>query len=211
MSNDSLQFAVDWWKNRHDMGYFPMMEQHKDWKVYDEMPQWFLDAIKPTKDDIALEIGCGYGAWMVPLSRLVEYVAGFDIHRSLYNKGYEKFLEHNVYNAEMILGNGLSIPYCRDSIFTLVYSMAVFYHIPRAITSLYLRETVRVLRKGGRCLHTFLSSAQEGTVQDIVKGQGGEWSVGWTMEEVHDEAKKAGLTNVTVVDCGMLLLLANKP
>lgn len=214
------QFAIDWWKHRHDIGYFPTMEQHLNWKVYEAMPEWFINAAKPTKDrdeaslklrdDIALEIGCGYGAWMVPLSRLVKSVDGVDIHRSLIDKAYEKFMEHNVKNARVWLGDGLTIPYV-DSSFTLVYSMAVFYHVPRAITNLYLRETVRVLNPGGRCLHTFLSADQEGTVQDIVEGQGGEWSVGWSADEVRRSAMDAGLTDIQVTDHGMLLLIASKP
>lgn len=201
------QFAIDWWKNRHDIGYFPTMDQHLNWKVYDAMPQWFIDAVNPNLDDNALEIGCGYGSWMVPMSRLVKSVDGVDIHQSLVDKSYEKFKEHSVPNAHTMLGDGLSVPY-RNSTYDIVYSMAVFYHIPRILTCNYLQETTRVLRPGGRCLHTFLSSAQKGTVQDIKPGQTGEWSVGWTIHQVKTAALEAGLVDVRVTYHGMLLLTA---
>lgn len=209
MTPHPAQFAVDWWKNRHQIGYFPTMEQHLNWKVYDAMPDWFIEHAKPTKDDTALEIGCGYGAWMVPLSRLVGFVFGADIHQSLVEKAYQKFREHNVKNAAMSLCDGLSVSYA-ESKFDLVYSLAVFYHIPRILTSLYFRETVRVLKPGGRCLHTFLSASQKGTVQDIHRGQSGEWSVGWTEDEIHTAAVEAGLSNINVINCGMLILVASK-
>lgn len=204
------QFAIEWWKNRHDIGYFPMMKQHLNWKVYEAMPQWFIEAANPTPNDIALEVGCGYGAWMVPMSRLVKSVNGVDIHQSLVDKAYEKFEEHSVDNAHVVLGDGLSLPY-PDSTYDLVYSMAVFYHIPRILTCTYLKETTRVLRPGGRCLHTFLSADQEGTVQDIKAGQTGEWSVGWTVDQVRTAALEAGLADVKVSSHGMLLLVATKP
>lgn len=210
-SDSLIDFAVGWWKNRHDHSYFPAMEPHKDWKVYENMLPWFLDLVKPNKDDTALEIGCGYGQWMVPLSKLVRSVYGVDIHESLYHKAYEKFKEYNSPNTIMTLSNGRDLYGMRDNFFSLVYSIAVFYHIPRVLVANYLRETKRVLKPDGRTLHLFLNSTQKGTKKDIGIGEKGEWSVGWTKEEIIEAGNKAQLSNVSVVDLGdCLVMLANK-
>jgi ubiquinone/menaquinone biosynthesis C-methylase UbiE len=203
------EFAVAWWRERHAVGYFPTMDWHWNWRVCDEMDRWFLAAACPTPDDAALEVGCGYGEWMVPLSRLVRSVDGIDLHPTLYDKAWEKFREHGVTNARPAMGDGLSLPYA-DASFSLVYSIAVFYHVPRAIVHNYLRETARVLRPGGRCVHQFYTAAGD-KKPDIRVGETGEWSVGWTAEQALDAAAVAGLAGGRIVDHGdMMLLLAGR-
>lgn len=183
------QWSIEWWKGRHDRTYFPVMKQHKNWAIYEEMRPWFLENARPTKEDTALEIGCGYGEWMIPLSRLVKTVDGFDIHELLVRKAEEKFKEYGVDNATMVLGNGFDIPY-PDNRFSLVYSISVFQHMPRDTVVRYMEETVRVLQPKGRFFHYFRFANGIGPYSDDIEVEHtGDFSVGWTEEEVKELAR----------------------
>ncbi|HKX46180.1 MAG TPA: class I SAM-dependent methyltransferase [Planctomycetota bacterium] len=193
--NDAIEHSLATWRKWHDRGYFPRMAQHKDWRVYDEIEPCFLVPMAPTEHDDALEIGCGYGQRMIPLARLVSLVRGFDVSESLMLKAYEKFREHGVADrCMMIVGDGRSIPF-PDASFSLVYSISVFQHMPRALVALYMRETARVLRPGGRALFHFrnANTAAGPVSRDIVAGQTSGWSVGWTVDEAVVAANISGL------------------
>lgn len=196
MKNDpASEFAIDWWKQRHAApgAYFPNMDQHKNWKLYDEMPNWFTSLALPEWRDTALEIGCGYGQWMWPMSELVHRVDGFDIHESLVWKFQEQFRALARANVRMFLGDGLTIPF--DGPYSLVYSISVFQHMPRAIVHGYLKEIRRVLATDrGRALLHFRHADGVGEYsKDIGVNHSGDWSVGWTLDEVTKATAAAGL------------------
>lgn len=192
----AIDFALAWWKGRHDQGYFPTMEQHLNWKVYECMEPWFLEFAEPTRDDEALEVGCGYGQWMHPLSRLVGSVAGIDIHPTLVEKANGILATCPDKNAFMKLSDGVSIPF-QDDYFSLVYSISVFQHMPRAIVRRYLAEIARVLAPaadGGRAVLHFRHADGNGPyAADIEADHKGDWSVGWTLEEAQQECAAVGL------------------
>ncbi|MFI5401334.1 MAG: class I SAM-dependent methyltransferase [Planctomycetota bacterium] len=193
MMNDAIEHSLATWRKWHDGGYFPKMRQHKDWRVYDSFEPCFLVPMDPRPDDDALEIGCGYGQRMIPMARLVRSVNGVDIHLEPLAMASVKFAEHKVENALVAQGDGQSIPW-PDATFSLVYSISVFQHMPRALVALYMRETARVLRPGGRALFHFRSAKGPGDFsRDIVAGQTSGWSVGWTVAEAVEAARLAGL------------------
>ncbi len=207
----AAKFSVGWWKMRHDHNYFPTMEQHKDWKVYDSMFDWFTDNADVRPEDDALEIGCGYGQWMVPMSRLVRTVTGCDLHTSLVAKAAEILAPYP--NAKMVLNDGLSLPFPGDS-FSFVYSISVFQHIPRAIVSAYFDETNRVLKAGGRLFFHFRHADGIGPYSDdIVENHTGHFSTGWTEQQAMDEASRAGFASPRTVvwnDCLILVAASGK-
>lgn len=206
----ATDFAIKWWRERHQKGYFPRMTQHLDWKIYDEMRPWFLEHARPQKDDVALEIGCGYGQWMIPLSRLVNSVYGFDIHPSLVIKAKEKFEEHKVTNCSMWLGDGKHIPFAEDR-FSLVYSISVFQHMPRAIVRGYIQEADRVMLPGAKGLFHFRAANGIGPYsEDIYENHTGDWSVGWTQEEISDLGQEMEWS-YHVVNLGDVYLLVKLP
>jgi SAM-dependent methyltransferase len=208
MSEAAVKFAIEWWKNRHEIGYFPAMEQHLNWKVYEEIAPWFAEFAKPHAKDVALEIGAGYGQWMAPLSRLVASVYGFDIHPSLVLKAQESL--QACPNAVMKLGDGTTIPFPARW-FSLVYSISVFQHMPRAIVSGYLVEAERVLRTSGRAVFHFRHADGEGPYsEDIVDNHEGDWSVGWTEGEAEAACVAAGLRVVRVSKAQSLIVRAER-
>jgi len=212
MSNDKTQAAIAWslksWQERHEQGYFPNSEQHRGWRIYDRAPDWLVKYGFPNILDDVLEIGCGYGEWMIPLAPMVGSVSGCDIHPAPIAVAQEKFKQHGAINCRAVVNDGLTLPY-DDGVFSLVYSISVFQHLPRAIVAGYIRETRRVLRPGGRALFHFRNADNVGPyptpAKDIEANHTGDFSCGWTAEQVRD-ACLADFADVDVIDLGLHLV-----
>jgi len=102
--------------------------------------------------DSALEIGCGPGRLMRPLSRHFREIHGVDISDEMIRLA-EHRLRHTP-NAHPHHSSGSDLALFPDETFDFVYSYAVFQHIPsRDVVLAYLREARRVLKTGGilRC------------------------------------------------------------
>jgi len=100
----------------------------------------------------ALEIGCGPGRLMRPMSRHFSEIHGVDVSDEMVRLARER-LRHTP-NAHPHHGSGAGLELFPDNRFDFVYSYAVFQHIPsREVVFHYLREARRVLRPGGvlRC------------------------------------------------------------
>jgi SAM-dependent methyltransferase len=212
MMETAEQWSLRSWKARHDAGYFPESEQHRGWRVYEAMPDWFLEIARPKLSDYALEIGCGYGEWMIPLAQHVTAVVGVDIHEGPIAKARELFLERGVSCVAQV-NDGLTLPF-PDAEFSLVYSISVFQHLPRSIVQGYLRETARVLGPTGRAVHHFRNAANVGPypplAKDIAPNHTGDFSVGWTAGEVLDAGRDAGFAHVEVRDIGLFLVMVGR-
>jgi SAM-dependent methyltransferase len=95
----------------------------------------------------ALEIGCGMGRLLRPLSLRVERAIGIDISPEMIGLAREAL--SGLPNVELAVTRGRldGIP---DASLDFVYSFIVFQHIPsRAAVYRYLRESARALRGGG--------------------------------------------------------------
>ena len=122
-------------------------------------------------DSRVLDVGCGIGRMAIPLTEYLttgEY-AGIDIvekgilwcttritpkfpnfrfvHSDIHNKMYNR--------RGKTLARDYRFPYA-DGHFDVVFLTSVFTHMLPADLENYMREIARVLKKGGRCLMTFL-------------------------------------------------------
>jgi len=100
----------------------------------------------------ALEIGCGPGRLMKPMSRHFGEIHGIDVSTEMIRLAREKLSE--IPHAHVHAASGADLAAFADESFDLVYSYAVFQHIPsRDVVLQYLREARRVLKPGGivRC------------------------------------------------------------
>jgi ubiquinone/menaquinone biosynthesis C-methylase UbiE len=100
----------------------------------------------------ALEIGCGPGRLMVPMSRRFGEIHGVDVSDEMIRLAGERLRE--IPNAHVHHTDGADLAEFANEFFDFVYSYAVFQHIPdRQIVFNYLRESCRVLKSGGllRC------------------------------------------------------------
>jgi SAM-dependent methyltransferase len=96
----------------------------------------------------ALEIGCGPGRLMLPLSRNFGEIHGVDVSGEMVALAREQ-LAH-IPHAHVHLTDGADLPQFADESFDFICSYAVFQHIPdREIILDYLREIRRVLKPGG--------------------------------------------------------------
>jgi len=210
MTETATEWSLRTWKERHETGnYFPASIQHAEWKIFEAMPPWFGKIATPKATDDVLEIGAGYGEWMIPLSKSVRSVAGIDIHPLLPAKAREKFKEHGVTNATFQSSDGTTIPY-PDETFDLVYSISVFQHLPRVMVAGYLAESYRVLKPEGRAVHFFRNADNVGPyptpAEDITANHTGDFSCGWTAEQVYRAGEDANL-RCHVEDIGLHLVL----
>ncbi len=96
----------------------------------------------------ALEIGCGPGRLMRPMSRYFVEIHGVDVSDEMIALAREKL--RDIPNAHPHATDGASLAQFADESFDFVYSYAVFQHIPnREVVFQYLREIRRVLKVGG--------------------------------------------------------------
>jgi len=97
---------------------------------------------------IALEIGCGPGRLMRPLSRHFAQIHGVDVSDEMVALAREKL--RDIPNAHPQVCDGARLTAFADHSIDFVYSYAVFQHIPsREVVLEYLREIKRVLKPGG--------------------------------------------------------------
>ena len=112
--------------------------------------EWDLKRLRGR--DAALEIGCGPGRLMRPLSRHFAEIHGVDVSDQMIRLAEERL--RAMPNAHPHHSSGSDLGMFPDGKFDFVYSYAVFQHIPsREVVFNYLREARRVLKDGGilRC------------------------------------------------------------
>ena len=96
----------------------------------------------------ALEIGCGPGRLMRPMSRHFLEIDGVDVSDEMIAIAKQRLSD--LPNAHPHHNDGASLSLFPDETFEFVYSYAVFQHIPRReVVIQYLRETHRVMKTGG--------------------------------------------------------------
>ena len=96
----------------------------------------------------ALEIGCGPGRLMRPMSRHFAEIHGIDVSDEMIARATENLRETP--NAFAHVGDGSRLSQFEDASIDFIYSYAVFQHIPsRDVVLEYLGEIQRVLKPGG--------------------------------------------------------------
>lgn len=96
----------------------------------------------------ALEIGCGPGRLMRPLSRHFGEIHGVDVSDEMIARARKNLA--SIPHAHPHHTNGADLAAFADDSFDFVYSYAVFQHIPsREVVFNYLNEARRVLKNGG--------------------------------------------------------------
>ena len=96
----------------------------------------------------ALEIGCGPGRLMKPLSRHFSEIHGVDVSDEMIRLARERL--RDIPHAHLQATNGATLAQFAGESFDFVYSYAVFQHIPsRDVVLDYMNEIRRVLKPGG--------------------------------------------------------------
>jgi len=96
----------------------------------------------------ALEIGCGPGRLMKPLSRIFGEIHGVDVSDEMIALAKERLKP--ISHAHAHVGSGADLRLFADESFDFIYSYAVFQHIPsKEVVFSYLADAARVLKPGG--------------------------------------------------------------
>ncbi len=96
----------------------------------------------------ALEIGCGPGRLMLPMSAFFGEVHGVDVSDEMVRLARENL--QSCPGAHVHLNSGSDLSLFEDAHFDFVYSALVFQHIPSVeVITRYLEESLRVLKPGG--------------------------------------------------------------
>lgn len=140
-----------------------------------------------------LEIGCGIGRLLIPMSKIFGQVIGIDISSEMIHKG-KKYIE-DLPNCQIFENNGIDLSEFADNYFDFCFSFIVFQHIPeKKIVEKYISEVSRVLKPG--CLFRF---QVRGTIASK-PNQITTWDgVQFTSDEIH---KIAQVNNFEIIEEG---------
>jgi SAM-dependent methyltransferase len=133
----------------------------------------------------ALEIGCGPGRLMRPLSRHFGEIHGVDVSDEMIRLGRERLSD--IPHAHFHTTDGATLPQFADESFEFIYSYAVFQHIPAQDVVLeYMHEVRRLLKPGGVFHGQFNGVAPPGDADT--------WSgVAFSAEDIHTFTRENGL------------------
>jgi SAM-dependent methyltransferase len=157
---------------------------------------------------VVLEIGCGVGNLLRPLSRMVKEAHGVDISGEMLRRAHELSAGYaNVFYHKTSGRLGMFA----DAWFDFVYSSGVFIHFPeKALVYAYTQEAHRVLKTGGTLRvhvdgrnYLWWRRQKGGTVRGIV----------FCTEEIVTILTTQGFTNVSVVgeDSPAMWVTAQRP
>lgn len=112
-----------------------------------DLEERILDGLPVVREWRVLEIGCGVGRLLRPLSERVAAAVGVDLSEEMIARARDYCARRP--NVELFRTDG-SLGFLPDGSFDFVYSYIVFQHVPRkAYIQRYLREAARVLKAGG--------------------------------------------------------------
>ena len=92
-----------------------------------------------------LEIGCGIGRIVIPMSKIFGKVVGIDVSDEMVELA--KIKTSKIPNCEILSNNGSDLSSFSDNSFDFCYSIIVFQHIPKKeIIKNYVNDVYRVLK-----------------------------------------------------------------
>lgn len=165
MSDVHQQMREDWnARAREDAGYYVAFGARG------QSEEDFFATAKDTADGLArelkrlppadprsrraLEIGCGPGRLMRPMSAHFGEIHGVDVSDEMIARARRNLA--GIAHAHVHVGSGSSLGMFASESFDVAYSYAVFQHIPsKEVVFGYLRDAHRVLKTGGLLLAQF--------------------------------------------------------
>jgi SAM-dependent methyltransferase len=106
-------------------------------------------AVDVVPGDVLLEIGCGVGRMTGRLAELSHRVIAVDVSTEMLAHARANLRQHDNVDLVAVPGDG-TLPLAAASV-DVVFSYIVLQHVPSAEAQMrYLRESLRVLRTGGR-------------------------------------------------------------
>jgi ubiquinone/menaquinone biosynthesis C-methylase UbiE len=114
-----------------------------------EVLQEKVDFAKPQATDVALDIACGPGAFVLALAPRVRFARGIDLTPEMLRRARGFQAERGILNAAFVCGDAEQLPFS-DGAFDLVSCQCSFHHMPKP--QRVLQEMIRVAKPEGRLL-----------------------------------------------------------
>ncbi|WP_455365058.1 class I SAM-dependent methyltransferase [[Eubacterium] cellulosolvens] len=111
-----------------------------------EPPKKVLDLLDLSKNDVAVDFGCGTGYYTIPLAKRVQKAIGIDVQSGMLKKAEDNAKKHSL-NIKFLKSDGTRIP-IPDSTADLILMIRVFHEIEDKIQA--LKEFERILKKDGK-------------------------------------------------------------
>jgi ubiquinone/menaquinone biosynthesis C-methylase UbiE len=108
-----------------------------------------VEFARPQAGDLALDVACGPGAFVLAMAARVSLARGIDLTESMLRQARAFQAERGIANAAFDRGEAEHLPYA-DGAFDLVSCQFAFHHMPKP--ELALGEMIRVTKPAGRLL-----------------------------------------------------------
>jgi SAM-dependent methyltransferase len=126
-------------------GWAPEYERDKLSRILGGYQQQAVDFLRPRRDDILLDAGCGTGAAVRRAADTVEVAVGVDACPRMIGRAHE--LGADVRRAAFVIATAERLPFT-DGLFTALLCTSVMRHV--SDRTAVVREIARVLAPGGR-------------------------------------------------------------
>lgn len=115
-------------------------------KFYRMFRDAVTEAFASPSPGVAMDLGCGTGAGLLPMAREFTHVVGLDVRMSSLIVAKKLIESHGISNVTLIQGSALSMPF-PSLVFDYVTAINVLEHIFRPTAM--LEEVRRILARGG--------------------------------------------------------------
>lgn len=106
-----------------------------------------VEFVKAQAMDVALDVACGPGAFVLAIAPRVKFARGIDLTAEMLVRARAFQAERNIANAAFDRGEAEQLPY-PDASFDLVTCQCAFHHMPKP--ELAFKEMIRVTKPEGR-------------------------------------------------------------
>ncbi len=106
-----------------------------------------VEFVKPQPTDLALDVACGPGAFVLALAPRVGFAHGVDLTEELLRRARQSQLERQILNVAFDRGEAEQLPY-PNTVFDLVTCQCSLHHMSKPVVA--LKEMVRVMKPEGR-------------------------------------------------------------
>jgi len=167
-SNASISMRQDWNDRARKDAFYYVATWRQDWTLetflesgeeqYRELVQPILDERQFVPEGRSMiEVGCGAGRMTASFARRFASVYALDISEEMQNLAKQHLA--GFLNIQWVLGEGTNLSAIPSESVDFVFSYLVLQHLPAEdLAMAYVREMLRVLKRGGLLLFQFNSA-----------------------------------------------------
>src|SRR5690606_37601735 len=179
---------VERWRDLHGRGYFDKHPHYQD-RLHRRGLDRVESMLRPTREDVFLDVGCGYGRMLYHVAPTVRLAIGLDVAAEPIQMAHA-ILADRMDNIRLHVTNGLDFRPVEEGSVTAAHCLNVLQHMTRDGVAGYFREFARVLAPGGRMLVQMLT----GLYMDLEQPDDPfEHSLGYSEGQVRGLCRAAGL------------------